>query len=174
MEQWIQDRISPNIGEQVLLLSVSLLAGVLIGIVYDGFRGWRRMCALRCRLCNRGMEAIPAQARQEKKMSELAVHIEDVMFWIFYVVITYYIFYRYHYGVPAGYVFLSQGIGLYLYYKIVKNWVRCLFTCVFWNIVTIFSYIYTIIGIPFRVICGNFRNLLKSIVKSIKIVFIND
>lgn len=173
MEQWIQDNISANIGEQLLLLGVSLLAGCLIGMVYDGFRGWRRMCYLRCRCSNHRIPVIPSLAKQEKKTSELAVHIEDVLFFIVYVVITYYIFYQYHYGVPAGYVFLGQGAGLYLYYRLVKNWGRCVFTCIFWQIAIIFSYIYTILIFPFRVICGKFRNVLKSLVKSVKIIFIN-
>ena len=174
MEQWIQENISANIGEQLLLLGVSLLAGVLLGMVYDGFRGWRRVCYLRCCCRNKKLPAIPSLVKQEKRVSELAVHIEDVLFWMIYIVITYYIFYQYHYGVPAGYVFIGQGVGLYLYYRIVRNWGRCIFTCIFWQIAIIFSCFYTLFTFPFRVICGKFKKLLKTLLKSVRIIFINN
>lgn len=167
MKEWLKANISTNINDQLWLIVVSLLAGVIIGLVYDGFRGWRRVCCLRCKCKCRG-------AKGQLPEKNLHVHIEDVLFVSFYIVVTYMIFYKYHYGAPAGYVFLGEGLGLLIYYGLLHNWGRCLFTCVFWQICTIFTCIYLIISSPFRVICGKLRKILKSIVKSVKIMIINN
>ena len=158
--------ISNCIGEQLALLGVSVLAGIMIALFYDVFRGWRRMR----RMCSKSRK----RQGDVSRTREAWVHLEDVLFWTGYVVITYMVFYQYHYGTPAGYGFLGEGVGIILYYRLLHNWGRCLFACMFWEIYTIFSYLFVRILFPFRIICGKLRKILKNLMKSAKIVFINN
>lgn len=156
MKEWMKDNVSASIAEQFWLIAISFFAGIVLGVLYDFFRGIRRV-------------------RQLKKTKEDSwkVQLEDGLFLLAYVAITYWILYHYHYGQVAGYVYLGEALGVILYYKLLHNWGRCFFTCVLWQICTVMLWVFGIIALPFRVICGKIIKLLKSLVKSIKIIFIN-
>ena len=177
----MKENVSANINVQFWIIVVSLAAGVGIALIYDAFRGWRRVQSLRQQK-KRQLHApkgkwqaadLPPMPEECGCANGMGIHLQDFMFWLIYVVITYLIFYFYHYGAPQGYVFLGEGLGVYLYYRIVKDWGRCFFTCALWQICTIIGWILQLILLPFRVICGNFIKILKIVLKSVKIIFIN-
>lgn len=167
MEPWMVERVSGTITEQLGLIIVSLLAGMFLCLVYDLFRGCRRVQHLRCRCGGK-------EPQEESRGIRFLISLEDVLFWVVYVVVTYLVLYFYHNGTIAGYVFLGEILGAVFYYKVFHNWVRCVFTCILWQICTILGWIFKVISLPFRVICGKFVKLLKYFAKSVKMVIINN
>lgn len=187
MKVWMLEHVSESITEQLCLIGVSLLAGMFLCLVYDLFRGCRRVQHLRRRCeCQKASEtkwmASPKGENHQKSLNHMEesigtrfmISLEDILFCIIYVVVTYIVLYFYHNGTISGYVFLGEVLGAVFYYKLFHNWIRCVFTCVLWQICTITGWILQVIFLPFRVICGNLIKLLKSFIKSVKMVIINN
>lgn len=171
----ILNGVSAAIYEQMWLCLVSILAGVLLAVVYDLFRALRRVRCLNCQLAaKRDKTMAVGKSRQEERKECFVVGLEDVIYCCLYVVVTYSIFYHLCNGRLSGYVILGEILGAVFYYLLIRNWGRCLFTCVLWQICTIIVLIFRIITLPFRILCGKIIKFLKSLVKSVKMVIINN
>ena len=167
--------VSVAIYEQVRLCLISLLAGVLLAMLYDLFRALRRVRCLNCQAAaKRDKTMAVGKSKQEEQKECFVVGVEDVIYCCLYVAVTYFIFYHFCNGRLSGYVILGEVLGAALYYLMLRNWGRCLFTCVLWQIYTIIVLIFRIITLPFRVLCGKIIKFLKSLAKSVKMVIINN
>jgi hypothetical protein len=175
MEKWIATHMSAHITEQFWLLVVSVFAGMLLCLIYDMFRGirrvrkWKRQTACTGRW-KAGGTPMCAQAKRDSGI----VGFEDALFCICYVVLTYLVMYRRCDGVLAGYVLLGEVLGGLLYYRAFGNLIRLLWTILFWYICTIMMWILDLILFPFRVFCRKMIMFLKSLIKSVRMVIINN
>lgn len=167
--------VSAVIKDQVHLLWVSVLTGFFLCLLFDLFRAMRRVKKYEKQQCFKRLGRFPVQqcARccREKRWH---VVVEDFIFCAVFVGVTYAIFYRYRSGSPSFYVILCEIAAALVYYAVFRNRVRSLFTIILWHIFTITKWILGWIVAPFRIICGKMKNFLKNIVKSIKIIIINN
>lgn len=167
--------VSAVIYEQIRLCLISLLAGVLLAVLYDLFRAMRRVRCLNCQgAAKRDKTTAVAKSKKAERKECAVVGIEDFIYCCLYVVITYSIFYHFCHGRLSGYVILGELLGCILYYLLIRNWGRCMFTCILWQICTIIVLIFRVITVPFRILCGKIIKFLKSLAKSVKMVIINN
>ncbi len=173
MKDWLNERVSENIVDQLYLMAASMLAGVFLCLVYDIFRSFRRVRQLkRMKLQNETGNHTYGECPVEADKVWL-VGLEDVVWCVFFLVTTYIVFYFFHDGAVAGYTFLGEVTGALIYYGIFHNWIRCVFTCFFWQLCILFTIIKRVIAFPFRLICGKMIKHLKNLAKSIKMVVTN-
>lgn len=171
----VSSGVSVVIYEQVRLCLISLVAGVLLAVLYDLFRAFRRVRCLNCQAAAKRDKTLKVcQSKKAQRKECFVVGVEDAVYCFLYVVVTYSIFYHFCNGRLSGYVILGEILGGIIYYFLIRNWGRCLFTCVLWQICTIIVLILRIITLPFRILCGKLIKFLKSLVKSVKMVIINN
>ena len=167
--------VSAVIKDQVHLLWVSVLTGFFLCLLFDLFRAVRRVKKYEKQQCFKRLGSLHVEqcacCCREKRWH---VVVEDFIFCAVFVGVTYAIFYRYRSGSPSFYVILCEIAAALVYYAVFHNGVRSLFTIILWHIFTITKWIFGWIVAPFRIICGKMKNFLKNIVKSIKIIIINN
>lgn len=175
--------ISDNVIAQSLLLLASFVAGLIVMLIYDLFRALRRINVLKKRqryniTMKNCKAALDTQAKcvipDESLQNRIWIHVEDLLFWCCYVVITYWVIYTYNHGIFSLYVILGEVVGILLYHKLFHNWVRCLYTCILWQIYTIIMWICHFLLLVFCGICAKVRKGLKILIKYLKIVSINN
>lgn len=175
--------ISDNVIIQGLLLLASFGAGLVVMLVYDLFRAIRRIDVLKKRqqykaTLKKYKAASDTQPRcvipEETFQNRLWVHVEDFLFWVCYMVVTYWVIYTYNQGIFSLYVLLGELVGICIYHKVFHNWIRCLYTCILWQIYTIIMWIFHFILLVFCGICEKVRKVLKILIKYLRMVSINN
>lgn len=175
--------ISYNVMMQFWLLVASIIAGLLVMLVYDAFRAIRRIGALKRRQVQRQMmqrwkDVMDAKQKyvgpKESCGMRIWVHMEDLIFWFLYLIITYWVIYTYNSGVFSLYVIFGELLGVWVYHKLFHNWIRCLYTCILWQIYTIIMWICHFLLLLFCGICAKSIKVLKLLMKCLKMISINN
>lgn len=137
--------------KEVQLFGIGILAGVILGALFDAGRAWRRK--------------IP-----HKKWE---ISMEDFLFWMFTGLFLFFIVEKYNKGVLRFYVFLGTGIGVLFYIVILHRPMFFLFSKVFSMIGKIYAWTKRIFW-KIRKFMRNFILFpLKNVIKRITIMIRN-
>ncbi|NMA85188.1 MAG: spore cortex biosynthesis protein YabQ [Epulopiscium sp.] len=89
-----------SIQEQMHLFLLTVLTGACLGLLYDGFRIFRK--------------AIPH--------FDLMTNLEDLLYWVVVALAVFYILFNENYGEVRGFALLGVGVGSVLYFLIFSPW----------------------------------------------------
>ena len=122
---------------QAYLFLVFTLTGVVIGVLFDFFRIFRRTI----------------------KTSNIMTYIEDVLFWILTGLLILYNIWYFNNGEIRIYMFLGIIMGVLIYMSTLSNILIKLF-------LKIFQAIIKLIGLPIKTILVFFRKIITKIVEN--------
>jgi hypothetical protein len=141
--------MSDMIRLEVNFFMVSLVWGIILMIIYDGLRIFRRLV----------------------KHSVCAVSLEDILYWMVSAVLIFKMMYQQNSGIIRGFSIMAMGIGMALYHYTVSNiivdWIVKLISLIFGPLLWMIHKIGHII----RTIFLNVKKIIKIIIKRLKISF---
>lgn len=116
--------------------------GLIIGFIYDIYRIFRYYL----------------------KPKKIATVLGDFIFWIVVVIVTFYMLIKSNFGEIRGYVFVGILLGVYLYLKILSNFVYPLLIKILKALYVFFNKIFYVLLYPLNLI----KKLLMPQIKKVK------
>lgn len=166
--------MSDSISLEVQFFLVSILCGVILLVVYDIIRIFRRII----------------------RHSKILVAIEDILFWVASSIFIFIMMYRQNNGDIRGFSIMGMVIGMIIYNQLISNIVVNTSTTVINKIIWVIKKVILIILFPFRKIFGfvfkyifrvlrflkknlrklliNLSKILKKFLKTVKISITKD
>jgi len=128
-----------SINKQLMLILLSIIAGLIIGIMFDIYR------------LIRGIES----------PNKVITFIEDILFWVFNAIIVFIFLFLYNYAYIGFYVYLWIIAGLGIYLKFLSRVIIKVFNKIFNVIGKCFRVLKNIILYPIDVIICYIRGKYK-------------
>lgn len=135
----------PSIQEQTHLFLITVLTGVALGLLYDGFRIFRK--------------AIPH--------FDLITNIEDLLYWILVAISIFYILFNKNYGEIRGFAFLGAILGVMLYFLVCSPWIMKISDMIIKVISKGIGLLIRIVTLPFRFMYRIFGKPCKKVKRKI-------
>lgn len=131
--------MSPGILKELQFFGLAVLRGVLILVLYDMLRIFRRI--------------VPHGV--------WAVALEDILYWIGTALLIFQLLYRENDGAVRGYALFAVAVGMLLYHQIFSNWLVG-------HIAGVLNWCLGILLKPFRVIYRKIVQVLRMVVRFYK------
>ena len=123
---------------QINILFYSLLAGLLIGILFDLYKMLRGY-----------------------KVHKMIMFFEDILFWILSAIIVFTFLLFMNYAFLGPYVYLFIGISILVYYKFISEYFIFVGKYIITILVTMIRVIIKSISYPFKILMSKFQKKTK-------------